>query len=339
MPIIPDYDLQAHNTLAIAATAKYFVEVHDNDELAAALSFANKGKLPLLILGGGSNLVLADDFPGLAIQIKHSGIDVIEEDEEHVYLQVGAGENWHDLVCHCLNFHYWGLENLSLIPGNVGAAPIQNIGAYGVELKDVFLELQAMEVNSRVLVNFEKQACQFAYRDSVFKGRLRDRYVITQVTLKLKKSPEVQINYPALMQALSDRNASDITPQVVAKTVCEIRRSKLPDPAEIPNAGSFFKNPIVPDETFVNLQSRFPGIVGYPAGENKTKLAAGWLIDQAGLKGYTQGSVAVHTQQALVLTHTGEGDGRALIALADHIKSQVFDRYQVDLEMEPRIYP
>jgi len=339
MTIIPDYCLQHLNTLAIAAKANFFVEVHDNDELSAALKFAREGQLPLLVLGGGSNIVLADDFPGLAIMVKHTGIELVDEDEDFVYLQVGAGENWHDLVAYCLGFHYWGLENLSLIPGNVGAAPIQNIGAYGVELKDVFSELQAMEIQSRVVVNFEKDACEFAYRDSIFKNRFRDRYVITHVTLKLHKSPRNMIDYPALKQALSEIPAADITPQNISDAVCEIRSTKLPKPEDIPNAGSFFKNPIVSNEDFLSLQRRYPAMVAYAAGEGRTKLAAAWLIEHAGLKGARRGGASVHSQQALVLTNAQRGSGLDVLALAKHVQDRVFEQYSVSLEMEPRVYP
>lgn len=339
MPIFPDYCLQHLNTLAIAARAKFFVEVHDNEALSEALQFAREGQLPLLILGGGSNIVLADDFPGLAIMVKHTGIELIDETEDFVYLQVGAGENWHKLVCYCLGFHYWGLENLSLIPGNVGAAPIQNIGAYGVELKDVFSELQAVEIQSQVVVNFEKSACEFAYRDSIFKNRFRDRYVITHVTFRLRKSPCNVIEYPALKQALSSIAPAEITPQNISDAVCEIRNSKLPNPETLPNAGSFFKNPVVSNETFLGLQQRYSNIVGYAAGEGRTKLAAGWLIEHAGLKGMQLGSVCVHKQQALVLTNPEQGSGREILALAKLVQDRVFEQYEVQLEMEPRVYP
>jgi len=339
MTIIPDYCLQHLNTLAIAAKAKFFVEVHDNDELSAALKFAREGQLPLLVLGGGSNIVLADDFPGLAIMVKHAGIELVDEDEDFVYLQVGAGENWHNLVCYCLGFHYWGLENLSLIPGNVGAAPIQNIGAYGVELKDVFSELRAMEIQSRVVVNFEKDACEFAYRDSIFKNRFRDRYIITHVTLKLHKSPHNMIDYPALKQALATIPEADLTPQNISDAVCEIRSAKLPKPEDIPNAGSFFKNPIVSNEDFENLRQRYPAVVAYAAGAGHTKLAAAWLIEHAGLKGAQRGGASVHNQQALVLTNTQQGSGLDVLALAKHVQERVLEEYAVSLEMEPRVYP
>jgi UDP-N-acetylmuramate dehydrogenase len=341
MAIFPDYCLRSHNTLAIPAKAKFFTEVADNEALADALKFANKENLPLLILGGGSNLVLKDDFPGLAILIKHEGIEEVGEDEDFVFIEVGAGENWHKLVEHCLSFHLWGLENLSLIPGNVGAAPIQNIGAYGVELQDVFLELQAMEVQSRVLVNFEKPACEFGYRDSVFKNRFRDRYVITRVTLKLPKEPSVKIEYPALQKVLS---GSDVSPQQVSAAVCAIRRSKLPDPALIPNAGSFFKNPVVDDAQRRPLQLEYPQLVAYSLEDGTSKLAAGWLIEAAGLKGFQQGSVGVHMDQALVLVNNGDSEneeqrGKDLLALAELVKKKVFEKFQVNLEMEPRVYP
>lgn len=339
LQILPNYNLQHLNTLAVNASATYFADIHSTDDLAQALQFAKTHQLPLLVLGGGSNIVLADDFPGLVLHIKLTGMEVVSENDEHIWLKVGAGENWHRTVQHCLDFHYWGLENLSLIPGNVGAAPIQNIGAYGVELQDVFAELQAMEISSGVLVNFDKDACQFGYRDSVFKHRLRDQYVITSVTFKLLKEPRYNLQYPALAEALNTISAEELSPRKVSETVCQIRQSKLPAPEEIPNVGSFFKNPVVSTETLEHLRQTYPDIVAFAVDQQQVKLAAGWLIDKAGLKGYSEGNVAVHQHQALVLTNPGGGNGREVIALADKIANRVLELYGVPLEMEPRVYP
>lgn len=338
LQLLPDYCLQRHNTLAIKAVAREFAEIRSVADLRDALKYANSRRLPLLALGGGSNIVLADDFPGLALHIQLSGREVIDENDEFVWLRVGAGENWQRTVDYCLNFHFWGLENLSLIPGSVGAAPIQNIGAYGVELKDLFAELQAMEVTSGVLVNFDRDACEFGYRDSVFKGRFRDRYIITSVTLKLRKEPKLVLDYPALRQALEGITADAITPELVSQTVCDIRRSKLPDPAVIPNAGSFFKNPVVSGAELARLKARFPDIAAFVLGQDSAKVAAGWLIERAGMKGVSRGKVAVHDQQALVLTNPGEGSGKDLLALANEVVERVQSIFGISLEMEPRVY-
>jgi UDP-N-acetylmuramate dehydrogenase len=336
---LPTFDLQRHNTLGVPAVARYYTLVKDEEALRESLSFAVTHNLPLLILGGGSNIVLRDDFPGLVIHMGLLGKALVAENDEFVWLRVSAGENWHELVEYCLDFHYWGLENLSLIPGSVGAAPIQNIGAYGIELKDVFEELTALDICSGINVTFTGDACEFGYRDSIFKGRLKDRYVITAVTFKLRKQPRLELSYPALRDALSQLPPESITPQEVSRLVCAIRRSKLPDPAEIPNVGSFFKNPVVPLTQYHELQTRYPELVAYPVSENHVKLAAGWLIDKAGWRGHSLGPVAVHAQQALVLTNPGLAKGSHVLALAEKIQASVFEKYGVTLEPEPRFYP
>jgi UDP-N-acetylmuramate dehydrogenase len=337
---LPDFNLQAHNTLAVPARARYFVSVSTGEELREALAFVKMEKLPLLALGGGSNLILRADFPGVVVHINLLGKTLVREDSEYVWLRVAAGENWHQLVEHCLKRHYWGLENLSLIPGSVGAAPIQNIGAYGVELESVFEELQALEVSSGNSLSFDRDACEFGYRDSVFKHRLRDSCIITSVILKLHKVPKFTLEYPALRAALADVSPAEITPQMVSDAVCRVRRSKLPDPHDLPNVGSFFKNPIISREQLLALQQRFPDIVSYPVNEGQAKLAAGWLIDKAGWRGHIGASgVAVHSQQALVITNPERAPGSAVLALAEAIQASVLREYGVRLEPEPRIYP
>ncbi len=344
MPImIPDVQLQTLNTLAIPARAACLARVDAVEKLAAVLSWLRQQRKlgvsqPLLVLGGGSNLVLSSSWPGLVLQMAIPGIEVVAENDEHVWLKVGAGESWHGLVEHCMKFHYWGLENLALIPGSVGAAPIQNIGAYGVELKDYFAELGAIEVESGLDVTFDKDACHFGYRDSVFKQALRDRYIITSVTFRLRKTPRVVCEYPALRDFFSERDIQHPSPQQVFKAVCAIRSSKLPSPGQLPNAGSFFKNPLVSAEQFESLQRQHEGLVGYSQADGQVKLAAGWLIDRAGWRGYRQGAVGVHEQQALVLVNPGQGTGRELLALAKLIQDDVKARYGVELEIEPRVY-
>lgn len=341
--IIHGADLKPYNTLGVAVTADYFVEVKSLDDLARVLTWRKQQTLdadksiPILVLGGGSNLVLAEDFHGLVIKMAIVGKELIREDDQHVWLRVGAGENWHDWVSYCMSFHYWGLENLALIPGSVGAAPIQNIGAYGVELRDVFAELSAVEIASGVSINFDRDACRFGYRDSIFKQRFLDRYIITSVTFKLPLTFLPKVTYPALQQYFAQHDINEPSPQQVFDAVCDIRASKLPDPQAIPNVGSFFKNPVVTAEHFVELQQQYPAIVGYPDAQG-IKLAAGWLIDQAGWRGQQQGRVAVHDRQALVLVNPDAGSGRDILELARSIQADIQSRYGVRLEIEPRVY-
>ena len=318
--------------------AEFFVSVKDQEELVAALKFAKEKNLPLLILGGGSNIVLHDDFSGIAIYVQFLGKELVREDDECFYVKAAAGENWSDFVDYCLDQHYWGLENLSLIPGNVGAAPIQNIGAYGVELKDVFSELTAFDISSGLTITFTNEACQFAYRDSVFKNALKDQFIITSVTFKLTKNPVLKIYYPALQHVLASYSSEEITPELVSQVVSDIRRSKLPDPKQLPNVGSFFKNPIISQEKLRHLQSEFPNIIFYPVDSNKVKLAAGWLIDQAGLKGFKHVAV-VHEQQALVITNPERVKAECVLDVAEVVKAKILQQFGVELEQEPRNYP
>lgn len=340
MPLfLPHFNLQKFNTLAVPALAQYFVSVKTDDELREALAFARTENLPLLLLGGGSNIVLRADFPGLVVQIKFQGKEVVNENDEFVWLKVAAGENWHQLVEYSLDNALYGLENLSLIPGSVGAAPIQNIGAYGVEIKDWVAELSALNIRSGLSVTFTNESCQFGYRDSIFKQSLKDQYVITSVTFRLRKQPQLNLTYPALKAALDHIAEGEITPQQVSAAVIDIRQTKLPDPTLIPNVGSFFKNPVIDQQQFEVLQAENPAIVSYPAAANQVKLAAGWLIDQAGWRGREIGGAMVHEQQALVLTNPGKLSGQVVLELADLIKQSVLEQFGVRLEMEPRIYP
>jgi UDP-N-acetylmuramate dehydrogenase len=336
---LPHFNLQKFNTLAVPALAQYFVSVKTDDELREALLFTRTENLPLLLLGCGSNIVLRADFPGLVVQIKSQGREVVDENDEFVWLKVAAGENWHQLVKYSLDNALYGLENLSLIPGSVGAAPIQNIGAYGVEIKELVAELSALNIRSGLSVTFTNESCQFGYRDSIFKQSLKDQYVITSVTFRLRKQPQLNLTYPALRLALANVAEADITPQQVSAAVIDIRQTKLPDPAIIPNVGSFFKNPVIEQLQFEFLKATNPAIVSYPAAANQVKLAAGWLIDQAGWRGREVGGAVVHEQQALVLTNPRKSSGQAVLELADLIKQSVFEQFGVMLEMEPRIYP
>jgi UDP-N-acetylmuramate dehydrogenase len=335
---LPHFNLQNYNTLASPVCADFFVSVKNNNELADSLKFSKEHSLPLLILGGGSNVVLHDNFPGLVIHLQFLGKELVREDDQYFYVKAAAGENWSEFVDYCLDQHYWGLENLSLIPGNVGAAPIQNIGAYGVELKDVFEELSALEVKTGLSITFTREACQFDYRDSVFKNDFKDQFIITSVTFKLTKVPMLKLEYPALQKALIGYSSDEITPQLVSEIVCDIRRNKLPDPNIIPNVGSFFKNPIISTDKLHEIQQLFPDAVYFPVDPRRVKLAAAWLIDRAGWRGVNQGA-AVHSEQALVLTNPHRLNAGKVLELANSIKSSVLQMFGVELDQEPRSYP
>ncbi len=334
---LPSFDLSACNSLAVPAQAAFYVSVNSLEQLREALDFARREGLPRLMLGGGTNVILTQDFPGLVIHLRLPGKELVAENNEYVWLRVAAGESWSALVEFTLDNHYWGLENLSLIPGSVGAAPIQNIGAYGVELCDVFEELEALDITSGLPVTFDRDACAFGYRDSIFKGRYLDQYVITSVTLKLRKEPRLVLGYPALAEALKDLLREAITPRQVADAVCALRRSKLPDPAQIPNVGSFFKNPYVSPADYTQLRVEWPTMPAYPE-KDRVKLPAAWLIDQAGWRGYLEAGVGVHPHQALVLVNPGRGSGAAVMALAARIQASVKNKFGIQLELEPRTY-
>ena len=330
------YPLNDLNTLGFDVVARYFVSIETTQELKQSLAYARQKNLPVLPLGGGSNVVLSADFDGLVIHIQSRGIEVREGGDGNVLVAAQAGENWHHLVCWTLEHRCHGLENLSLIPGSVGAAPIQNIGAYGVELKDCFHSLQAMHrttLESRV---FDPDECRFAYRDSVFKHQLKDQYIITEVSLCLSREPNIKIDYPALMSRFNTE--SDITPRQVSDMVCAIRSAKLPDPQKTGNVGSFFKNPVVSARMAANLKSQFPGIPMYPVAEAGYRVAAGWLIEHCGFKGRQWGAVGVHAQQALVLVNLGTGTGKELLDLATCIQQAVASQFGIQLDIEPRVY-
>lgn len=338
LKIISDYDLQLLNTLGVPSRASQFVRVTDETELLQALAYAQREQLPVLVLGGGSNVVLPERFAGLVIQVAIMGIDVVVEDDEYAWVQAGAGVVWQDLVEFSLQHDLFGLENLSLIPGTVGAAPIQNIGAYGVELDSVFDTLTAVHRESLERCAFDKASCEFRYRDSVFKNRLRDALVVTRVTLKLRKRAPLNISYAPLQEALAGIPAGQMTPRKVSEAVIAIRQSKLPDPARIPNTGSFFKNPIVSLEEFVSLQQQYPDIVSFPVGDDTVKLAAGWLLEKAGWRGHQEEGVGMHARQALVLVNPGHVSGERVLAYALRLQEDIKQRFGIALEREPVAY-
>lgn len=337
MQIDRDVNLQPFNTLSLQARANALVIIHNDDELDEALQWARQTDLPVVPLGEGSNVVIAGDIDALVVVQRARKIVVLDEDENAVLLRVNAGQNWHELVRWTLEHNYYGLENLALIPGTVGAAPIQNIGAYGVELARFVESVHGMQIADSAPVTLTRRACEFAYRDSVFKQELRDSLVITAVDLRLPKQPLVDTAYPALHNYLQERGFES-TPEAVFDAVVAIRSSRLPDPAVMPNAGSFFKNPIIAYERSAYLGTRFPGIPRYPQPDGRAKLAAAWMIDHCGWKGVELEGVGVHPAHALVLVNHGCDSGETLLSLASAIQHSVSDTFGYTLEIEPRVY-
>jgi UDP-N-acetylmuramate dehydrogenase len=331
-----NFNLSDYNTMGIAAKARYFSSVQTEEELQSLLSNSRFQDTPRLVMGGGSNVLFVNNYEGMVVHINIKGVSVVREDEREVILNVGAGENWHELVLHCVEKGWGGIENLSLIPGSVGAAPIQNIGAYGVELEKVFESLEALEIKTGELKSFNKEECRFGYRDSVFKNKLKGLFVITGVKLRLQKSPTINTSYRALSDKLEEKGIKNPSIKDISKAVIEIRQSKLPDPAEIGNTGSFFKNPVITKKQFEELQSAYPDMPSYPAG-GKIKVPAAWLIDQCGWKGKRFGDAGVHKMQALVIVNYGNATGEEIWNLAQKIQVSVKDRFGVLLTPEVNI--
>ena len=325
------------NSFRIDAYAKYFSSFDDKDSLLEVLNTKQASTEKLMILGGGSNLLFTKDFDGLLLKNNISGIEKLEENEEYVFIKAGAGVLWHNLVLYCLQHNYGGMENLALIPGSVGASPMQNIGAYGVELKDIFHTLEAVNIHERTTETFNNAACEFGYRNSVFKNKFRDHFIIVSVTYRLAKNPVFNISYGAIKEELDKMAVTDLSIQHIAEAVINIRSSKLPDPAVIGNAGSFFKNPLVSKTIFENLKNSFPGIVGHEAGNEKVKLAAGWLIESCGWKGFRRGDAGCHAKQALVLVNYGNAKGDEILSLSEEIIRSVKQKFNVLLQGEVNI--
>jgi UDP-N-acetylmuramate dehydrogenase len=335
MQILENISLKPFNTFGIDAKARKFAAFKDNEELEELLT--PDSRLPTLILGGGSNILFTKDYDGLVLKNEISGIKVLHEEPAYVYVKVGAGENWHSFVMHCIDLHWAGVENLSLIPGNVGAAPMQNIGAYGVELSSVFLSLEAFHLKEKKIVTFTAADCGFGYRESVFKNKFKDQFVILSVTFKLKKQPVFHTSYGAIEQELQKMGVKELSIKAITDAVINIRKSKLPDPKEIGNAGSFFKNPSVSKLKFDELKKQFPGIVGYNNPDGSVKLAAGWLIEQCNWKGYRKGDAGCYEKQALVLVNYGMAKGEEILALSELILISVKEKFGVTLEREVNI--
>ena len=307
--------------------------VSSHEALIDALIKAKEMQLPVLILGGGSNMLLTKDFAGLVIKLEITGIYLRQENEDELLVEVGSGEVWHDLVLHCIQQDWAGLENLSLIPGTVGASPMQNIGAYGVEIKDVFHSLTALHRDSLTLKTFNAAACKFGYRESVFKNELKDQYVITSVTFALSKTPHFRLDYGAIQEVLLEKGVKQPTLKAVSDAVIYIRESKLPNPKEIGNAGSFFKNPSISNIQFDALKAQHPSLPGYTSTEG-VKVPAGWLIEQSGWKGKRIGDVGVHAKQALVLVNYGAGTGEEIKSLSQQIQASELEKFGIQLQPE-----
>ena len=336
-PIRTGVSLRPHHTFGLEVTAKWWLSLHSEAEARAFIMDNLHHRPPLLILGGGSNVLFTGDYPGLVLHNQIMGKEVVREDAQHVWLRVGAGENWHALVQYCLDHDWGGLENLSLIPGSVGAAPIQNIGAYGVELQAVFAELEALDLHTGELHHFDREACRFGYRDSLFKGPARGRYLITRVTLRLDKPPHtLHTHYGPVAAELAQRPEPPSI-RAVSEVICAIRRSKLPDPAQTGNAGSFFKNPVIPAAHFARLVEQYPDLPSYPEPGGQVKVPAAWLIQTAGWKGLRRGNYGVHPQQALVLVNYGGARGQDIYDLSEEILQSVGQQFGIWLEREVNV--
>jgi len=333
-----NFSLQPYNTFGVEAKARYFTEVNTIDELKEALIFSKNQSLQLLFLGGGSNILLTKDFDGLAIRLNLKGITEESINENEVLVTAKAGENWHEFVMYCLKNNFGGLENLSLIPGNVGTSPMQNIGAYGTEIKDIFVSCEVLDLEKLELRTFNLEQCKFGYRDSIFKQEGKGRYVILEVTFKLtKKDHSIKTEYGAIKSELENLGVENPTIQDISKAVINIRQSKLPDPKEIGNAGSFFKNPTIPLAQFEDLKQKFENIQGYPNGD-MVKVPAGWLIEQCGWKGKQIGNVASHKLQSLVIINaTGNATGKEIFDFSTEIINSVKEKFGIELEREVNI--
>ncbi len=337
MEVIQNYSLRSLNTFGLEAKAYMYAEIKSIEELRELLNASAYKSARKMILGGGSNILFADDFDGLLIRNCIQHVRKIAEDNQSVLIEVGAGMNWHEFVLHTIKEGYPGLENLSLIPGCVGAAPIQNIGAYGVEMKSTFHQLSAVDLATAETKIFNKEECHFGYRDSIFKQEAKNKYAIVSVTFRFDKIAGLNTTYGAIEEQLKKMNVITATIKDVSDAVIAIRRSKLPDPLVIGNAGSFFKNPEIENLTFIKLQENFPQIIGHPSATGKTKLAAGWMIEKCGWKGKRIGNVGMHEKQALVLVNYGNATGQELITHAERVRDSVAERFGVVLEMEVNV--
>ena len=337
MNIIENYPLLKLNTFGVDVKAKYFTSINTINELIELTKTNLFKDLELLILGGGSNILFTKDFDGLVILNNVKGKEIIDQNQQSIFLKIGAGENWHELVMYCVDNGWGGIENLSLIPGNTGTAPMQNIGAYGVEIKETFIELEALEISSGKIVKFNNSDCEFGYRESVFKNKMKNQYIILNITLELKKNPVLNINYGDVKAILESQNIKNPGIKEVSNAIISIRQSKLPDPKKIGNSGSFFKNPIASLNQLELIKKKYPNVVNYEINENEFKIAAGWLIERAGWKGKKFNNYGVHEKQALVLVNYGLANGMEIFELSEKIILDIKDKFGITLEREVNI--
>lgn len=330
-----NFSLKKYNSFGIDVMARHFARFHSVAQLPGILSRLPESRL--MVLGGGSNILFTSDYDGLVLRNEIRGVEKINEDDDFVYIRCGAGENWHRFVMHCISNNWAGVENLSLIPGCTGASPMQNIGAYGVELKDVFYELTAFHIEEKQNYTFHLRDCEFGYRDSIFKGRYKNQFIILDVVFRLSKKPAFHTGYGAIGQELEAMGVTELSIRAVSQAVINIRTAKLPDPDVIGNAGSFFKNPSVSKERFVDMRHEFASMPGYENADGTVKLAAGWLIEQCGWKGFRRGDVGVHARQALVLVNYGNGTGEEIYNLSEEILQSVKEKFGVELEREVNV--
>lgn len=337
LDIQSDVSLKPFNSFGVEVKAQRFAQAHSDDDVREALAYCADQQLPLLVIGGGSNLLLTTDIQALVLRMATRGIRLLSDDGQRAVVEAEAGETWHPFVQWTLDQGLSGLENLSLIPGTVGAAPMQNIGAYGVEIKDVFVGLTAFDRQTGELRDFDLDQCQFAYRDSLFKHQA-GRWLILRVRFALNRVDHLHLEYGPVRQRLSEQGIEQPTARDVSRAICSIRSEKLPDPAVLGNAGSFFKNPVVSAVLAAQIKQSHPGLVGYPQADGQVKLAAGWLIEQAGWKGFRDADAGVHRLQSLVLVNYGTATGLQLLELARRIQRDIAERFGVELEMEPNLY-
>lgn len=336
MQIHTNFSLKNYNTFGIEAKAKEFVTVHSTDELIEILQQNPTSKK--FILGGGSNMLLTQDIDALVIHLDLKGKKVIDENEDFVWVESQAGENWHEFVLWTIDQNYGGLENLSLIPGNVGTTPIQNIGAYGVEIKDTFVLCEAIHIETQELLVFTNEKCKFGYRESIFKNEIKDEFIITSVVFKLtKRNHKLNTSYGAIEAELEKQHIKNPSLKDVSNAVIAIRESKLPNPKELGNSGSFFKNPVILKSDFEKIQQKFPDMPHYVVSETEVKVPAGWLIEQAGFKGKRFGDAGIHKNQALVLVNYGNATGQEILAVSKNIQKTIFDTYGISIEAEVNV--
>ena len=335
--MLENISLKPFNTFGINVSARYFTAFQSEAQLQDIIT----GKLfqnnKHLILGGGSNMLFTTDVNGIVLKNEIEGIEVVSEDDDHVYIKAGAGVNWHQFVLYCIYREYAGIENLALIPGSIGAAPIQNIGAYGVEIKDVFQSLEAIHIHQKEKIVLSKNDCAFGYRESVFKQKYKGEFIITAVTLKLNKKPNYNISYGAISQELENMGIKELNIKAIAQAVMNIRNSKLPDPAVLGNAGSFFKNPEISPEKYQELKIVYPALSGFTTSHQQVKIAAGWLIEQSGWKGFREGDAGCYDKQALVLVNYGKASGLDIFRLSEKIIHAVQDKFDIKIHREVNV--